>query len=72
MPIEFWWWVRPLCYTGYVTLLVLGVTAIVIDKAKPGSILSCVLGVLALAPWAISIVSSLVWVLLNILILIWR
>lgn len=72
MPIEFWWWVKPLWFTGYVTALTLGVAAIILDEAKPDSVLSNILAVLALAPWAISFVSVVVWLLINILILIWR
>lgn len=72
MPIKLWWWVSPLCGTGYLTLLVFGGLAVLIDKAKPYNTISSIFAWIAFAPWLISILSTVVWLLINVLILIWR
>lgn len=72
MPIEFWWWVEPLFFTGYLTIIVLGILGMLIDKAWPGNLFSYVLAVLAIAPWLICFLAVVVWLLTNILIIIWR
>lgn len=72
MPIELWWWVSPLCGTGLITLFVFGGLAILIDKMKPYNMVSDIFAWIAVTPWLISIPSTVVWFLINVLILIWR
>lgn len=72
MAIELWWWVEKLFYTGWLALLILGPISIWVDNAKPGSTVDLVLVILAIAPFAICAVTVAVWLLTNILIVIWR
>ena len=71
MPIEIWWWMKPLFYTGWLTLIVLGLASIGLDKVKPGNFASIIMIVLAVAPWLACFGAFLVWLVANILILIW-
>lgn len=72
MPIELWPWVGKLFLTGWLTLLILGPISIWVDDAKPGSTVALVLVILAIAPFAICAVTVAVWLVTNILIVIWR
>ena len=72
MPIELWWWVMPLYYTGFLTLLTFGIAAILIDKAHTDSVCSLIFAIIACLPWAICAVTVVGWLITNILILIWR
>jgi hypothetical protein len=72
MPIELWPWAGKLFYTGWLTLMILGPIGIWVDNAKPGSKVALVLAILAIAPIAIFAVTVAVWIVTNILIMIWR
>lgn len=72
MPIELWWWVEPLVKTGFLTILILGIPGLMLEERRPGKPLPTILMVLALVPFAICACSAIVWMLTNILILIWR
>ena len=72
MPIELWWWVEPMFYTGLLTLFVVGVPSLWLDDAMPRSWLPELLAVLAIAPLVICLGSVIVWLLTNALIVIWR
>lgn len=72
MPIELWPWVGKLFFTGGLTLVILGAISIWVDNAKPGSTVALVLAILSIAPLAICAVAVIVWLLTNILIVIWR
>ena len=72
MPIELWWWVVPLFLTGWLTLLTFGIAAILIDAAYPDSICSYLFAIIACLPWVICAATVVVWLIVNILILIWR
>lgn len=70
MPLELWWWVGPLSATGFVTLALCGVAALMLGNVKDGwvSFVLCVIGIL---PWVVCLITVLGWVLVNILIAIW-
>ena len=72
MPIEFWWWIEPMFNTGFVTLFVCAIIAVLIEKAFPYNSVSMFFAVLTIVPWLISALSVAVWLLVNVLILIWR
>lgn len=72
MPIELWWWVEPLFYTGLLTLFVVGVPSIWLADAMPRSRLPELLMVLAIAPLVVCFGIVIVWLLTNALIVIWR
>lgn len=69
--IELWWWVKPLFYTGFITLMVIGVPACWMDHVGYYRI-SFVMAIVAVAPYVVTILSVLVWLLSNVMILIWR
>ena len=70
MPIELWWWVKPLFETGFFTLVLLGPIAAWMGNRAYwiGLVLACI----AVAPYVVTIVSALVWLLCNVMLLIWR
>ena len=72
MPIEMWWWMTPLLYTGYVTLIVFGIAAAIIDRIRPYNLASAIFGTLAVAPLGVFVASFVVWSMKNLMILIWR
>lgn len=72
MPIELWWWVKPLFETGYLTLIVFCVIGTLLEKLIPDNKITPILAVFAIAPWVIAPLSVVVWLLTNILIMIWR
>ena len=67
MPIELWWWLKPLYQTSILWLILFGGIA-GLTKSKSGEILA----VIAIAPLAVCIASSIMWFLMNVLIWIWR
>ncbi len=72
MPIEFWWWIEPLWLTGYLALVIFGILSLLLDKAKPDSLISNICAIIAFLPWVVSAASVIVWLIINALILIWR
>lgn len=71
MAIELWWWIKPLFETGLVTLLVIGVPAIWMARVGCYRI-SVIMAIVAVAPYVVTILSVLVWLLGNVMISIWR
>ena len=72
MPIEIWWWLKPLWLTGFVTLVVFTPISILVDKAKPGNVVGYVLAVIAALPFCSSVVVFVGWFFANLFVLIWR
>ena len=72
MPIELWWWVKPLFETGILTLLIFGIATILVGKVRPDSICSFIFAIIGILPWAICAITVAAWLITNILILIWR
>ena len=73
MPIELWWWVPPLFETGLLSLVVFAIIATLVDKMFPQSwILPAIIAFIAITPWLVCCASVVIWLITNILILIWR
>lgn len=71
MAVELWWWVKPLWYTGYLTLMIFGIAAGVADKLSNSDRISTILSGIAFVPWVICIISIAIWFITNLLISIW-
>ena len=74
MPIELWWWIRPLLMTGFVTVVILGIIALILIRVEQrwSDILAVILTAIAVAPILASCGSAVVWFFANILVSIWR
>ena len=72
MPIEFWWWISPMAATGFITMIIFMIVATIVDGIYPSHWVTAVLSFLAVLPWMIAIASTIIWIVTNILILIWR
>lgn len=58
--------------TGFLTLIIGVVLAVLIDKAVGDTAIPAILAGLSLLPWLICACSVIVWFVTNVLILIWR
>ena len=72
MPIKLWWWVEPLYETGFFTLIIGVVLAMLIDKVSGDTPIPAILSALSILPWLIRLGSVIVWFVTNMMILIWR
>lgn len=72
MPIELWWWVGPLFFTGFLVAIICILVGYILERIWPGNIATVIIAVVGILPWAVCAVSILVWLIANILIIIWR
>ena len=72
MPIELWWWIKPLILTGGVSMFVFIPVAIVVDKVHSNCLAAKILSAVAVAPWIVGGLAVACWFVLNMLISIWR
>lgn len=75
MPIELWWWIKPLFLTGFVIVIIVVPLAIWIDNKSAKRWVAKVTEVMILVaslPWIVCSACVVTWVLSNIFILIWR
>ena len=72
MPIELWWWVIPLWFTGYLTAVVFGAAAYLLDTVIPDTPVPIICAIIAVMPWVICALAGVVWLIANALIVIWR
>lgn len=66
-----WWWVEPLFLTGWMTIVISAVLAWLLDKLKPNYWASTIILLIGLLPWAIVVLSIIIWIFSNIFIIIW-
>lgn len=66
-----WWWVRPLFLTGWMTIVISGTLAWLLDKLKPNYWANTIILLIGLLPWAIVVLSIIIWIFSNIFIIIW-
>ena len=71
MPIKMWWWVKPLLETGVVTLFLFGIPACFISGSKAKETIANILSFLAISPLLTTLVSVIVWLVVNVFVIIW-
>lgn len=71
MPIKFWWWIPSMAATGFITALIFLIAATVVDKMRPNYRASAILALIGAIPWMITAASTIIWLVINALVLIW-
>ena len=71
MPIALWWWIEPTFETGIVTLMLFTPVAVLFEKMQRPS-LATFAAIMALLPFAFVALTVGVWLVTNVLIVIWR
>ena len=66
-----WWWVEPLFLTGCMTIVISSIFVWLLDKLKPNYWANAIILLIGLLPWAIVVLSIIIWVFSNIFIIIW-
>lgn len=66
-----WWWVEPLFLTGWMTIVISSTLAWLLDKLKPNYWANTIILLIGLLPWAIVVLSIIIWIFSNIFIIIW-
>ena len=72
MPIELFWWIKPLFLTGLVTSITLLPIAVLIADARGDNGLTDALFVLGIMPIVATVLAVAAWLFGNVFILIWR
>ena len=72
MPIEFWWWIKPLILTGTLFMFILTPIAVYVERNCNRPKLMNLLLTLMFGPVVVGILSIFGWFISNLLILIWR
>lgn len=71
MLIKMWWWVKPLLETGVVTLFLIGIPACSLSGSKVKETIANILLFFAISPLLTSLVSVIVWLVVNVFVIIW-
>lgn len=58
--------------TGFITAIIFLIAATVVDKMRPNYWASAILALIGAIPWMITAASTIIWLIANALVLIWR
>lgn len=72
MPIELWWWVKPLFVTGLITMMVGFAVIMLVNTITEGDRVCGIIFCISLSPLLVSVLCGVGWFFANLLILVWR